>query len=119
MDINADGRTDIVEAYAHFDPDLGNVLAFRIYCSVVGGGGSTFAFGCAAEIRDEETGEVHTWTIVGAAESDRTQGKLSAESPVATVKSDRNPSVGAVSGLTVTVKGVPVTEPAMFDTVTL
>jgi transcription elongation factor GreA len=45
--------------------------------------GAAFAFGHAAEIRDEGTGEVHTWTIVGATEADRAQGKLSAESPVA------------------------------------
>lgn len=42
-----------------------------------------FAFGRSAEVRDDATGELHTWTIVGAAESDRAQGKLSAESPVA------------------------------------
>ncbi len=46
-------------------------------------GGSTFAFGSSAEVRDEGTGEVHTWTIVGATEADRAPGKLSAESPVA------------------------------------
>jgi transcription elongation factor GreA len=44
---------------------------------------AAFAFGRSAEVRDEATGEVHTWTIVGAAEADRTQGKLSVESPVA------------------------------------
>jgi len=42
----------------------------------------TFSFGRAAEILDEATGEVHRWTIVGAAEADREQGKLSAEAPV-------------------------------------
>ncbi len=42
-----------------------------------------FAFGRTAEVRDEGTGETHTWTIVGAAEANRAQGKLSAESPVA------------------------------------
>jgi transcription elongation factor GreA len=43
----------------------------------------TLSFARAAEVRDEGTGEVHTWTIVGATEADRNQGKLSAESPVA------------------------------------
>jgi transcription elongation factor GreA len=43
----------------------------------------TFAFGHSAEVRDEGTGEVHIWTIVGATEADRAAGKLSAESPVA------------------------------------
>jgi transcription elongation factor GreA len=43
----------------------------------------TFAFGRSAEVRDEGTGEVYTWTIVGVTEADRAAGKLSAESPVA------------------------------------
>jgi transcription elongation factor GreA len=42
-----------------------------------------FAFGRTAEIRDEDTGELQTWTIVGPTEADREQGKLSAESPIA------------------------------------
>jgi transcription elongation factor GreA len=45
--------------------------------------GSTMAFARQAEIRDLNTDEVHRWTIVGAAEADRSAGKLSAESPVA------------------------------------
>jgi transcription elongation factor GreA len=45
--------------------------------------GSTMAFARTAEIRDLNTDEVHQWTIVGAAEADRSAGKLSAESPVA------------------------------------
>jgi len=45
--------------------------------------GALFAFGRSAEVRDEGTGEVQTWTIVGAAEADRARGRLSAESPVA------------------------------------
>jgi transcription elongation factor GreA len=54
-------------------------------------GASTFAFGQSAEVRDEDTGEVHTWTIVGATEADRANGKLSAESPVARALIDRAP----------------------------
>jgi transcription elongation factor GreA len=42
-----------------------------------------FSFGRTAEIMDEGTGEVHTWTVVGAAEADRAAGKLSDQSPVA------------------------------------
>jgi transcription elongation factor GreA len=49
----------------------------------VAGGGGTMTFARPAEIRDLTTDEVHTWTIVGAAEADRAHGKLSAESPVA------------------------------------
>lgn len=45
--------------------------------------GDVFSFARTAEIRDEDTGELHTWTIVGATEADRANGKLSAESPVA------------------------------------
>ncbi len=45
--------------------------------------GATLSFGRSAEVRDEDTGEVHVWTIVGATESDRAQGKMSVESPVA------------------------------------
>lgn len=51
--------------------------------------GDTFAFGQSALVRDEGTGEVYTWTIVGATEADRAAGKLSAESPVARALIDR------------------------------
>ena len=46
------------------------------------GPGVAFSFGRSAEVLDEETGEVHIWTIVGPAEADRERGKLSAEAPV-------------------------------------
>jgi transcription elongation factor GreA len=46
------------------------------------GPGAVFSFGRSAEVLDEETGEVHVWSIVGGAEADREQGKLSAEAPV-------------------------------------
>jgi transcription elongation factor GreA len=49
-----------------------------------------FAFGRSAEVRDEATGELHTWSIVGATEADRAAGKLSAESPVARALLDRS-----------------------------
>ena len=47
------------------------------------GDGDTFAFGGTAEVVEEDTGTTHTWTIVGPTEADISQGKLSAESPVA------------------------------------
>ncbi len=53
--------------------------------------GAGFAFGRSAEVRDEGTGEVHVWTIVGATEADRAQGKLSVESPVAKALLDHAP----------------------------
>jgi transcription elongation factor GreA len=42
----------------------------------------TFDFGRTAEVVDEATERVHTWTLVGATEADLAAGKLSAESPV-------------------------------------
>jgi transcription elongation factor GreA len=47
-------------------------------------GDGVFGFGCTAEVLDEESGRVHTWTIVGPTEADLAQGKLSSQSPVAT-----------------------------------
>ena len=42
----------------------------------------SFAFGRTAEVLDESSGKVNTWTLVGATEADFGQGKLSIESPV-------------------------------------
>jgi transcription elongation factor GreA len=53
--------------------------------------GKTIAFGRTAEVVDEESGRVHTWTIVGPTEADLAQGKLSAESPVAQALLGRGP----------------------------
>jgi transcription elongation factor GreA len=44
---------------------------------------ATLSFGRTAEILDEASGTLYTWTIVGATEADLAKGKLSAESPVA------------------------------------
>jgi transcription elongation factor GreA len=41
-----------------------------------------FGFGRTAEVLDEESRKLHTWTIVGSTESDLAHGKLSAQSPV-------------------------------------
>ncbi len=65
--------------------------------------GDVFSFARVAEIRDESTGEVLIWTIVGPTEADRGQGKLSAESPVARALLDR--AVGETVEVT-TPKGV-------------
>jgi transcription elongation factor GreA len=45
--------------------------------------GATFAFGRTAEVLDEASGQLHSWTIVGPTEANLAEGKLSAESPVA------------------------------------
>jgi transcription elongation factor GreA len=42
----------------------------------------TFAFGRTAEVRETESGNVHTWTLVGSTEADVGAGRISAESPV-------------------------------------
>ncbi len=52
---------------------------------------NVFSFGRTADVRDEETGDVQTWTIVGPTEADRAAGKLSAESPVARALLDHAP----------------------------
>ena len=44
--------------------------------------GTEFAFGTTAEILDEGSGKMYTWTLVGSTEADLGQGKLSAQSPV-------------------------------------
>ena len=44
---------------------------------------ATFAFGRTAEVLDEASATVHTWTIVGPTEANLAEGKLSSESPVA------------------------------------
>ena len=51
----------------------------------------TFGFGRSAEVRDENTGEVHTWTLVGAGEADRTRGRLSVQSPIGKALLDHPP----------------------------
>ncbi len=66
-------------------------LRNAVVVDVAPGGGAAFAFGCSAEVRDEDTGEVRTWTIVGAPEADRAHGKLSVESPVAKALLNRAP----------------------------
>ena len=43
---------------------------------------SVFAFGRTAQVKDQDSGQTNTWTLVGATEADPKQGKLSAESPV-------------------------------------
>jgi transcription elongation factor GreA len=52
-------------------------------------GGGSFAFGRTAEVVEEATGKVHTWTLVGSTESDLAAGRLSAESPIGSALKDR------------------------------
>ncbi len=46
------------------------------------GAGDSFAFGLTAEVLDESSGALNTWTLVGSTEADLTAGRLSAESPI-------------------------------------
>jgi len=49
----------------------------------------SFAFGRTAEVLDESSGKVNTWTLVGSTESNLADGKLSNESPVGRALRDR------------------------------
>ena len=44
---------------------------------------AAFTFGRTAEVRDDDSGATHTWTIVGPTEANVAEGRLSSESPVA------------------------------------
>jgi transcription elongation factor GreA len=55
-------------------------------------------FGRTARVLDEQSGKLHTWTIVGATEANVSAGLLSAESPVARAL------LGSTPGSTVTVE---------------
>jgi transcription elongation factor GreA len=57
---------------------------------------ASFAFGRTAEVLDEDSGNVHTWTIVGPTEADLNKGKLSAESPVGRALLGRAPGDAVV-----------------------
>lgn len=51
----------------------------------------SFAFGRTAEVLDESSGAVNTWTLVGSTEADLTEGRLSAESPIGRALLDAKP----------------------------
>jgi transcription elongation factor GreA len=55
----------------------------------VDGPADSFGFGRTAEVVDEATGKVNTWTLVGSTEADPANGRLSAESPVGRALRDR------------------------------
>jgi len=80
------------EDQAHLETRIKR-LRMRLRDAVVVDQGSddTFAFGRTAQVRDQGSGDVHTWTIVGPTEADVAQGKLSAESPVASALMGRAP----------------------------
>jgi transcription elongation factor GreA len=55
----------------------------------VDGGAECLAFGRTAKVRDEASGEVSTWTLVGSTEANLSLGRLSAESPIGRALMDR------------------------------
>ena len=73
------------EDQAHLETHIKRLRQRLVNAVVVEPSHDAAAIGFARpfEVRDEETGETHRWTVVGAAEADRNAGKLSAESPVA------------------------------------
>lgn len=52
MDVNGDGRTDIVEAYAEFDPLQGRILCLATYLSRIGSGGAAFTKAIVTKTED-------------------------------------------------------------------
>jgi transcription elongation factor GreA len=80
------------EDQAHMETRIKR-LKQRLRAAVVtetAAGGDTFSFGRTAEVVDEGTGAVNTWTLVGPAEADMTQGKLSSQSPVGAALMDQH-----------------------------
>lgn len=56
LDANGDGRTDLVEAYSHYDPNQGDVLYFRTYLSQFGdGSGENFTASIITATEDPAT----------------------------------------------------------------
>jgi transcription elongation factor GreA len=74
------------EDQAHLETKIKRLRQRRTNAQIVetGTADATFGFGATAEVLDEESGTVHTWTIVGSTEANLARGKLSAQSPVAT-----------------------------------
>ena len=81
------------EDQAHLETKIKR-LRYRLRKAVVvevDAASDTFGFGRTAEVLDEASGTVHTWTLVGPTEADLAKGMLSAESPVARALRDRAP----------------------------
>ena len=57
-------------------------LKNAVVVEVPAGAADVFAFGLTAEVLDEASGNVNTWTLVGSTEADLAAGRLSAESPI-------------------------------------
>ncbi|HTR88906.1 MAG TPA: transcription elongation factor GreA [Solirubrobacteraceae bacterium] len=80
------------EDQAHLETKIKRLRSRRERAQVVDGENApegVFAFGATAEVLDEATGRLHTWTIVGSTEADLARGLLSAQSPVGQALLDR------------------------------
>jgi|SRR5579884_2825726 len=80
------------EAQAHLETRiirLSQRLRNAVVVEIAEGKSASLTFGRPAVVRDESTGELHTWTIVGGTEADLRQGKISVDSPVAKALLDR------------------------------
>jgi transcription elongation factor GreA len=73
------------EDQAHLETRIKRLRARRSNALIVEANteDGALGFGRTAEVLDEASGRVQTWTIVGPTEADLAQGKLSAQSPVA------------------------------------
>ena len=73
------------EDQAHLETRIKR-LRERLHNAVVveadGAAADAFAFGLTAEVLEEASGNVSTWTLVGSTEADLSAGRLSAESPI-------------------------------------
>ncbi len=73
------------EDQAHLETRIKR-LRERLHNAVVveadGEATDVFAFGRTAEVLDEASGALNTWTLVGSTEADLAAGRLSAESPI-------------------------------------
>jgi transcription elongation factor GreA len=72
------------EAQAHLETRIKRLRSRLRMADVVevDADADVFAFGRTAEVLDEASGKVNTWTLVGATEADLANGQLSVESPV-------------------------------------
>jgi len=72
------------EDQAHLETKIERLRQRQRHAQIVesDSAGPVFAFGRTAEVLDEESGKLHTWTIVGSTDADLAHGKLSAQSPV-------------------------------------
>ncbi len=79
------------EDQAHLETQIKRLQARRRNARIVETGteDGAFGFGRTAEVLDEQSERVYTWTIVGSTEADLAQGKLSAQSPVGRALLDR------------------------------